>query len=383
MNNLKIDVPNEATKQLFISFRNTYLMNKPRILMKDVAKEAGVHQTTVSLALRNHPSLPKSTRDRIQKLADKMGYRPDPALSALVAYRQATKNQPTDQVIAWIMNLKEDKRQSEPHVHKSLLEGAKKRAEELGYKLDIFWAGTEYKDTRSLNRVLKARGIQGLIFGAFDYRNEPFELEWDLFSVVKINQVPKRLAFDTILCNQIEAVRLAIEELQRVGINRIGLAVSEFEEINKRFRFAAGYHAYQRVIPAEFTVPPYYLQHGADYKEDVIPGAIEWARENKVEAIISNWNNMDQVAEALIKEGQNCRFVTLDADERTSVYGGINQDHKEAGRRAVDMAVGQIKTFRRGFETSPCTTLITPKVIPIPDECPIRTKIEQENLVKA
>ena len=62
-------------------------MNKPRVLMKDVAKEAGVHQTTVSLALRNHPSLPKSTRDRIQELAHSMGYRPDPAISAIAAQR--------------------------------------------------------------------------------------------------------------------------------------------------------------------------------------------------------------------------------------------------------------------------------------------------------
>ncbi len=353
-------------------------MDKPRVLMKDVAKVAGVHQTTVSLALRNHPSLPVATRDRIQKLANEMGYRPDPALSALVAYRQATKNQPSEQVIAWIINVKDAKRIDGQHVHRLLMAGAKERARELGYKLDVFWLGTEYKDSKSLNRVLKARGIQGVIFGAFDYYEEPFELDWDLFSCIKVNPLPESLPFDTVLCNQIDAVGQVIADLHRVGIQRIGLAVSEFEEIHKRFTFAAGFHTHRREIAPENWVQPYYFQHGADYSEDVIPGTLKWAKENRIQALISNWNNMEEVAKKLNEEGQDCRFIPLDADEHTARNGGINQDHHENGRRAVDMAVGQIKTFRRGQEQSPCTTLVTPKMIPIPDECPLKAEVANQ-----
>lgn len=345
-------------------------MNKPRILMKDVAKKAGVHQTTVSLALRNHPSLPKSTRERIQNLANEMGYRPDPALSALVAYRQATKNQPTEQVIAWIINLQDPSRFENNHIHKNLVEGAKERAKELGYKLDLFWYGSEYKDCKSLNRVLKARGIQGVIFGAFDYRDEPFELDWDHFSVMKINQVPRNLNFDAILCNQIEAVSLAIDDLQRVGAKRFGIALSEFEEVNKQFMFGAGFYANRRKINPENWIEPFYFSHSADYSENVIPSVLEWAREQKLDAIISNWNNIDEVAHTLTEDGNPCRFVPLDANERTREFGGINQDHRESGRRAIDMAVGQIKTFRRGLVSSPSTALITPKLIPLSPDCP-------------
>lgn len=353
-------------------------MDKPRVLMKDVAKVAGVHQTTVSLALRNHPSLPESTRERIQKLAEDMGYRPDPALSALVAYRQATKNQPSEQVIAWIINVRDPERVKTLHFHRQLMEGAKERASTLGYKLDTFWFGTEYKDSKSLNRVLNARGIQGLILGAFDYYNEPFELDWELFSAVKINPLPKQLSYDTVFCNQIDAVGMAISELKRLGIKRIGLAVSEFEEVHKQFTFAAGYFANRREIEPEDWIQPYYFQHGPDYGEDVTAGTLEWARENKVQALVSNWNSMEDVVRQLVEEGQDCRFVPLDANEKTVKYGGINQDHRENGRRAIDMLVGQIKTFRRGPETSPCTTLVTPKLIPLPEVCPLKLEMQQK-----
>ena len=76
----------------------------PRVTMTAVAKRAGVHTTTVSLALRNHPSLPVTTRERIQALAREMGYRPDPGLAALVAYRSRLNPPKHRQTLAYIPN---------------------------------------------------------------------------------------------------------------------------------------------------------------------------------------------------------------------------------------------------------------------------------------
>src|SRR5215212_6454301 len=46
--------------------------------MKDVAIAAGFAPATVSLALRNHHSLPVATRERIWTIARRIGYRPNP-----------------------------------------------------------------------------------------------------------------------------------------------------------------------------------------------------------------------------------------------------------------------------------------------------------------
>ena len=42
-------------------------MSERRVTLSDIAKKAGVHVTTVSLAMRNHPRLPETTRQRIQE----------------------------------------------------------------------------------------------------------------------------------------------------------------------------------------------------------------------------------------------------------------------------------------------------------------------------
>jgi DNA-binding LacI/PurR family transcriptional regulator len=56
-----------------------------RISIKDVAREAGVSVTTVSHALNDKGRLNPETRARVREVADRLGYRPNPAARSLVS----------------------------------------------------------------------------------------------------------------------------------------------------------------------------------------------------------------------------------------------------------------------------------------------------------
>ena len=58
-----------------------------RPTLRDIAKDAGCTNATVSLALRESPRISPETRARVREVAAKLGYRPDPMLSALAAHR--------------------------------------------------------------------------------------------------------------------------------------------------------------------------------------------------------------------------------------------------------------------------------------------------------
>ena len=79
-------------------------MEERRVTLADIAAKAAVHVTTVSLALRNHPRLPEATRQRIQALAEELGYRPDPMLRALVAYRGRAMDRRNTPTLAYVTN---------------------------------------------------------------------------------------------------------------------------------------------------------------------------------------------------------------------------------------------------------------------------------------
>lgn len=51
--------------------------------LKDIAKQIGVADATVSMALRNHPRISATRRRQIQQVAQAMGYRPNPLGRAL------------------------------------------------------------------------------------------------------------------------------------------------------------------------------------------------------------------------------------------------------------------------------------------------------------
>lgn len=70
--------------------------------MQDVANAAGVARSTVSLALRNDRSIPPATRSRIFAAAEKLGYKTNPLVSALMAPLHARRNQQRHTVLAYV-----------------------------------------------------------------------------------------------------------------------------------------------------------------------------------------------------------------------------------------------------------------------------------------
>src|SRR5689334_12380435 len=113
-------------------------VNTSRTTQADVARRAGVHRTTVSLALKGHPRIPAATRKRIRRIADQLGYMPDPMLSSLVAYRSRNRPVAYRGSLAWLVSsaLGFDWRDV-PHFRNSY-SGALARARRCGFEIELF-----------------------------------------------------------------------------------------------------------------------------------------------------------------------------------------------------------------------------------------------------
>lgn len=65
-------------------------MRQHEISIADIARVAGVSHTTVSRALRGNPLISVDTRERIQRLAQEMGYTPNAIAQSLLTRRTST-----------------------------------------------------------------------------------------------------------------------------------------------------------------------------------------------------------------------------------------------------------------------------------------------------
>jgi LacI family transcriptional regulator len=336
-------------------------MKSDRPTMKDIAAHAGVHQTTVSLALRNHPSIPPHTRDRIKKVAEDLGYRPDPMLSSLIAYRKGKSKSVQAPVIGYIMNVDGEEGLKNSKVRQSFLSGATARAKEMGYGIEVFYYGGKHYHSRYLDKVLTTRNIEGIILAGFLTHFTDIELSWDRYSVVKIEVLPFHVRAHTIENNQYQVVRRSFQELRKLGFRRIGLCVAEHDEKHTRNLFSAGYYVEQATL-AESERVPILVFPGNEFCEELGENAeriAEWMVSNRVDACISNWTVIGPVAEvASARLGRRVYAVPLDLDPQIPDGWGMIQNHGIVGSGAVEVLSGLMQQHQKGMSPYPRLNLI-------------------------
>ena len=90
-------------------------VNSRRVTLRDVAERVGVSHVTISLALRNHPSIPVRRRKEVKRVAKQMGYQPDPLLSSLAVYRHNQRPARIQNSLAWINRWDQPERLRKQH----------------------------------------------------------------------------------------------------------------------------------------------------------------------------------------------------------------------------------------------------------------------------
>ena len=122
-----------------------------RTTIKDVAHAAGVSATTVSHALNGTRYVSPETRGRIQALAAKMSYRPDPIARAL-------QGQDTLLIGHIIRDLVGN------HFFSLVARGADRRAQELGYATILSYTDMRMETERKAVQLLLEKRVNGIIF---------------------------------------------------------------------------------------------------------------------------------------------------------------------------------------------------------------------------
>ena len=142
------------------------------VTFRQIAKASGLAVATVSYALRNHPKIPAETIARVQAVADALGYRPNPRVAALMAHIRRARPVASGDCIAFIWLAR-------PAPYLRMYNGAKQRAQELGYELEDFALRDRALNPARLERILRARRITGIVLSPLDSGQASFALDWD------------------------------------------------------------------------------------------------------------------------------------------------------------------------------------------------------------
>ncbi len=332
-----------------------------RITLADIAKKAGYHPTTISMALRNHPRLPAATTKKIQDLAKEMGYQPDPALGALVAYRRNASPKQQAAPLAYLTYWDTEWGWKATQTHLSFYEGAIARAKELGYKIDHFWLGQPGVTHQRINEILLNRGIRGLIVASHmpGADLEP-TLNWEKFSSVKIDFVPTNLHVHTISNDQRAIVQLAFRKAINAGYRRIGFVLPHWYDSYVNHAWSAGFLASQLQVPEEDRIPLKLFDTKPGSHSGVPVTEFEqWRLKHKPEVIISYSEFVKAAFEMLqIQTPNDFAYIDICPETKDGQHAGVFNNCTRVGELAVEILAGQLQQNQIGLPDYPTVTKV-------------------------
>lgn len=311
-------------------------MGTPPPTMQDVADAAGVARSTVSLALRNDRSIPPATRSRIFAAAEKLGYKTNPLVSALMTSLHTRRTKQRHLVLAYVTTDPEVAPWRSYEMFIELHEGAATRAEELGYKLEEFALRAPGMTPKRYVQMLQARGIIGMLIAPLPLGEHTIELDFTDFAVVGIDMSVARPSIERVSNDHFQSALLAIRECQALGYRRIGFIVSR--QLNERLghRWISAFHLAQADLPADRRVTPL-MPPGTD---DILPALPAWYEREKPDVVIMSELNPHGHYPLPAEVG----MVSLSLEEQSlGEVAGIFQDNRRLGAIAIEHLVARLE----------------------------------------
>jgi len=278
-------------------------------------------------------------RKKIKETADELGYRPDPGFAELAANRWRNRRTMRGLVLALILH-----RENAPSPQRGHVESLRKAVEARGYHLDLFDMA-EYGDAAKLQRVLRNRGIRGLILPQIPTleHDEVLQLDFEHFTVVSIGVGRLTLPFHTITANTFRNTRMVIEEAWRRGYRRIGLAPFSHSPLAREDGYRIGCSLFLRELLGEAHFIPLLVDQ---WREG---GLMAWFKQHRPDVVISHtmrgyWHLLAHDIAIPDEVG----YVSLKTDENEQ-GSGVRRNFDVMAQACVDFLLAQIRQNEWGI----------------------------------
>jgi DNA-binding LacI/PurR family transcriptional regulator len=311
------------------------------VTLQDVVLHSGYSIGTVSRALSGRGSVSAKARNTIEASARALGYRPDPALSALSSYRKKDVGKGADNSHHTEIEVVLSQHLLETWDGNPVLRGLRRQAELYGFELH---ASCPRKDPDELKHILHQayhRKVRFVIFFP-DLGLEFPELDIDRsrFEMIGLSNSWETYGVHVVAPNHYANTLLACEYLSGQGAKRLGVVSMRHMEANAAYKFSSAATTFNHQhLPTETHIPPLILE--PDTCATAFP---RWLKEQDPDMILFAGNYPLEVKTNLLKLAAD-RPVRLLYDAFPSYSPLMDMRLEAVGRDAVNL-VKQLMLIR-------------------------------------
>lgn len=318
---------------------------------------------TASRALRGSALVLPATRERIERAAAQVGYQPNPHVARLMEIVRSAKTRKIRASIAVIREEQAgDQLQDRAYQYVSI-ESIRARAAQHGYHAEEFWLGRAGLTASRLERILRARDIEGVIVSRQSKENLTRHLDFSKFATATFGYGLAEPALHRASTNMTQGILTTIAELQTRGYRRIGLAISSWIDTRADHTYSGALLHFQQTTLARQRVPLFLFPN--DSIASGFSAFSRWMKQYQPDALIT--------FDAYVPEWLTQRFrlripdeiglVVHDWTPQMASFAGIFHRRPEVASAAVDLVATQLLHGEYGVPEVPRQILIPPKWI--------------------
>ncbi len=327
------------------------------VTMKVIAAQAGVTQATVSMSLANNPRIPQATRERIQAIARKLNYQPNPYISTLMRIRRQGKPLKDKPALALVCAQRTANgwRDHPAPTIRQMRDGAFERATLRGYRAQEFWLHRDGMSNERFSEMLHARGIQGLLISPLAEGDPTPQLKWEYFATVGLS-VPLPSLTITTVCNDHYFSSLQIvRECHRRGYRRPGLVLRRAHQLRFQGRWEAGFLVGGQMLRELRLARPLYVD---DWKD--VARITTWLKREKPDVIITPAADVLEgtLADAGWRIPEDVGLALLACPHHGDPHSGVYQNGRMIGALAIDTLISAVERHERGLPEQATTLMV-------------------------
>ncbi|EIP98535.1 transcriptional regulator [Opitutaceae bacterium TAV1] len=327
-----------------------------KVSLPAIAAATGVSASTVSRALNDDPRIAQGTRKKVVEAARRMGYQKNASVTALMrGFRRGDNMGGHREVLAFLSHHdpREWSAQSYLEHYPQMLAGASERAENLGYRVEVFWLHEPGRSFARLGSILAARGIRGVILGPLPECAQLNGFPWEYFAAVALGYMLETPILHRVQNDMYDNMSIVLEKFSTLGLRRIGFATHSKVEQRLGRLAAARFAVHQLGLPEADRIPILFTDSAHD------PALGRWLREWKPDAIVGQMDYVwPTIRKAKRREGDSVSFAWLAAQRNMPEFGGTVPRHEAIGAAALDLLISLVAHGDKGVPAEPRSILI-------------------------
>lgn len=320
--------------------------------MRDLAREAGVSVSAVSLALRNSPKVSVAKRKVIVRIAERMGYVKDGRVSELMEHLRTFR---AKKQLATVAILVLDFSRADLKLHpriQSLISGIEAEGKDNGYDVDLMFLEDMKVSPKRLRNILTARGIKGVVVMPFQTGVGKLDLDLSGFCVSTAGYSIINPMLNRACPDYLQMMDELLEQICRLGYKRIGFIMTYISGGVGHKLFSSSYLFYSNLIDESLRIP--ILRR----RDIALDGIKNWMDKYKPDVVISSGKIYRLLGDLGYRIPENLGFASLEIVDDHRDASGLDQRMELVGREALKLSFSDINLNNPGVPEHPKTVLI-------------------------